>query len=219
MLLFILVNNIDKFTNKKAQNIANIIKKFSSFLKDFSYVGFSQVKDTNFWHFSHKFPEYTFKITFAEKNEKWKAKIFVYWKKRTKDMTAGAGKDFEFKFGPYNLFSELIIDMKRKIENNPIMGQQLYDDDYQFNMDKEAIPLMIALKKSKDKLFSVENDFFDDLKKIYNKIKNIPEDKWLDYCRIKNKSEADKQDFLLDLQKLHKLDYYVEMKNLKHINN
>ena len=205
------------FVQDRASSIAKIIKKYSSFLKDFSYDGFYEKQGTNYWRFSYKFPEYIFKITFAEKDEKWKAKVFVYWKKMTKDMTSGAGKDFEFKFGPYNQFSDLVVDIKRKIENNPVMGHQLFDDDFQFNMDKEAIPLMKALKKSKDKLFSVENEFFDDLKKIYNIIKNIPENKWLSYCKMYNKTDADKQDFLLDLQKLNKLDYYIEMKKLGHL--
>lgn len=211
------MKEIDSFAQEKANSLAKIIKKYSSFLKDFSYTGFFEKKGTNYWHFSLKYPDYTFKIIFAEKDEKWKAKIFVYWKKSTKELTSGAGKDFDYTIGPHKFFSNLIIDMKRKIENNPIMGYQLYDDDFEFNMDKEAFPLMIFLKKSKDKLFSIENVFFDDLKKIYKKIKNIPNDKLLDFCRIHNKTEADKQDFLLDLQKLNKLEYYLEMKKIGHI--
>jgi hypothetical protein len=211
------VNSVDSFAQKKAKTIAKIIKRFSSFLKDFVYTGFHEKKGMNHWHFVREFPDYTFKIFFAEKNDKWMAKIFVYWKKSTKDMTAGAGKDFEYKMGPHKNFSDLIVDIKRKTENNPIMGQKLYDDDYEFNMDKEALPLIIKLKKHKDKLFSIDNDFFNDLKDIYSKIKNIPEDKLLDYCRIHNAKEADKQDFLLDLQKVHKIDYYAEMKKLGHI--
>jgi hypothetical protein len=211
------VNSVDNFTQEKAKTIAKIIKRFSSFLKDFSYTGFHEKSGMNHWHFSHKFPQYTFKIIFAEKGGKWMVKIFVYWKKATKDMTAGAGKDFDYKIGPNDSFSDLIVDIKRKIENNPIMGHKLYEDDFEFNMDLEAIPLITKLKQHKDKLFSIKNPFFNDLKGIYNKIKHIPEDKLLDYCRIHNNSEADKQDFLLDLQKVDKLDYYSEMKKLGHI--
>ncbi len=132
-------------------------------------------------------------------------------------MTMAAGKDFDYRFKYHSSFSELILDMNRKIINNPIMGNQLYHDDFEFNMDKEAIPLILKLKDSKEKLCSIDNDFFDDLKKIYNIVKNIPNEKLLDYCRIHNKSEADKQDFILDLQKIHKLDYYIEMKKIGHI--
>jgi len=212
------VNNIDKFTKTQAEKVAKTIKRLSPFLKDFLYTGFFEKNGLNQWTFSHKFqnkfPNYTFKIIFAEKNDKWRAKIFVYWKKQTKNLTSGAGKDFDYILGPYNFFSELLKDIELRIKNNPIMNHQLYDDDFEFNMDKESIPLLINLKKSKDKLFSVKNDFFNDLKQIYKKIKNIPEDKLLDYCRIHNPSEDDKSGFIFTLQKLHKLDYFSDMKKM-----
>lgn len=210
------MNKVDNFIDTQAKKIATIIKQYSPFLKDLLYVGFSENHGMKQWGFSHKFPDYIFKIIFAEKNNKWSAKIFVYWKTPTKEITSGAGKDFDYKLGPFNSFSDLVIDIERKVKNNPIMGHQIYDDDFELNMDKEALPLLILLKKSRAKLFSVDNSFFDDLKKTYRKIKNIPDDKLLDYCRIHNDSEADKQDFLLDLQKVHKLDYYTEMKKIGH---
>lgn len=210
------MNNIDKFTDNQAKKVALTIKRFAPFLNDFEYIGFVEKNKMNQWKFYYKFPDYIFRIIFAEKNNEWSVKIFVYWKKTTKDMTAGAGKDFDFKIGPVKSFSELIIDVDRKIKNNPVMGHHLYDDDYQLNMDKEAVPLMLKLKKSKDRLFSMRNVFFSDLKQIYKKIKNVPDDKLLHYCKIHNKSVSDKQDFLFDLQKLNKIDYYSEMQKLKH---
>ena len=207
---------MDKFKNDQSEKVAKIIKKFSPFLKDFSYTEFSEKNGMNKWGFSHKFPDYIFRIIIAEKNDKWYIKIFVYWKNQSKEITMGAGKDFDYQLGPFNNFSDLVIDVERKIQNNPIMGHKLYDDDFELNMDKEAIPLLIKLKKSEDKLFSIDNSFFDDLKKTFKEIKNIPDDKLLNYCKIHKEAEADKQDFLLDLQKLHKLDYYIEMKKLGH---
>ena len=211
------MNNIDNFTDTQSKRVANAIKRFSPFLKDFEYIGFIEKNGMNQWKFSRKYPDYVFKLIFAEKNDKWSAKIFVYWKNSTKEMTAGAGKDFEQKIGPHKNFSDLIKDIDKKINNNPIMGHHLYDDDFELNMDKEATPLILLLKQSREKLFSINNNFFDDLKKIYRKVKNIPDEKILNYCKIHNPTEADKQDFLLDLQKIHKLDYYTEMQKLKHI--
>ena len=220
-MLFTNVNSIDNITDNQAKKIANIIKRTSPILKDFAYDGFSEKNEMIQWGFSHKFqtksPNYTFKIIFAEKDGKWSAKIFVYWRKQTKDVTVGAGKDFDYTLGPYDFFSELLKNIDLKVKNNPILNHQVYDDDFEFNMDKEAVPLLIQLKKEKDKLFSVENSFFNDLKKIYKKIQNIPEDKFLDYCRIHNKSEDDKSGFIFTLQKLHKLDYYMAMKKIGQI--
>lgn len=215
LLIFTNVSDTDNFTDTQAKKVAKVIKRFSPFLKDFSYVGFNESKGMNHWRFSYKFTDYIFKIIFAEKNDNWTAKIFVYWKKPTKDSTAGAGKDFEIKIGPHKSFSELITDIEGRIKNNPIMGHNIYDDDSELNMDKESVPLIVLLKKSKDKLSSIDGDFFKDLKKIYKKVKNIPNDKLLHYCKIHNKS-MDKQIFLTTLQKLHMLDYYLEMKKIGH---
>lgn len=210
------MNELSEFTEVKAEGIAKIIKRYSSFLKDYSYVGFREKNGAYMWRFMHKFPEYIFKIIISEKNDKWSVKLFAYWKVESNRSTMGAGKDFELKIGPFQSFSDLVIDVNRRLENNPIMGHMLYDDDYEANLDKEAIPLLIKLKETGAKLDSVKDNFFDDLRDIYHKIKHVPNDKLEDYCRIKNSKEADKQDFLLDLQKLHRLDYYESMKNIGH---
>lgn len=215
------MNNIDNITDTQAKKVAKIITRFVPALSNFSYNGFHEKKGMNLWSFSHKFqtksPNYTFKIIFAEKNDIWRAKIFVYWKKITKELTLGAGKDFEYTIGPCKSFSDLRDEIELKIKNNPIMNHKVYDDDFDFNMDKESIPLIDELKKSKDKLFTLKDKFFDDLKELYKKIKNIPEDKLLDYCRIHNPSEDDKGGFIFTLQKLHQIDYYSQMQKMKHI--
>ena len=211
------MNNNSSHIDNQSKKVGKLIKRFSPFLKKFHYDGFKDNKGMNLWTFTLKFPDYTFRIVFGEKNDKWKAKIFVYWKAKTSDMTLGAGKDFEYIIGPYHNILELIKFIGRKLENNPIMGEHLYNDDSELNMDTEAMPLLRKLKEYGPKLALVKNDHFDDLKKIHKHIKNLPEDKLLDYCRIKNKKEADKQDFLLDLQKINKIDFYLAMSHMGHI--
>jgi len=204
-------------TNSQTSKIAELIIKHSPFLEGFIFNRFLEKNGMNLWIFTHKFPDYTFRVIFAEKNDTWRVKIFVYWKEKTNNLTLGAGKDFEYQAGPYNNISDAITDVQKKLNNNPIMGKHLYDDDFELNMDREAIHLMKQLKQYGQQLFSIKDPYFDDLKKIYNNIKNLPEDKFVDFCNIKNKKEADKQDFLLDLQKLHKVDYYMAMKNMGHM--
>lgn len=204
--------NIDNQTIK----IANLLKKTAPFLKDFLFNRFVEKNGMNLWVFTHKFPDYTFRIIFGEKNNQWRVKIFVYWKNKTHEPTLGAGKDFEFQIGPFSNVLDAIKEVDKKLQNNPIMGHHLYHDDFELNMDKEALPLLQMLKSSSEKLSSIGDVYFDDLKKIYNAIKNVPEDKLLNYCTINNPKEADKQDFLLDLQKIHKLDFYHTMKGMGH---
>lgn len=204
--------------DNQSKKIGKLIKRFSPFLKKFHFDGFKEKKGMNLWPFTLKFPDYTFRIIFGEKNDKWKAKIFVYWKSKTDVPTLGAGKDFEYIIGPYSNVIELIKSIEKKLENNPIMGEHLYNDDSELNMDMESMSLLKKLKEYGPKLDLIKDVYFDDLKKIYKHIKNLPENKLLDYCRIKNKREADKQDFLLDLQKVNKIDFYLAMGDMGHIN-
>lgn len=211
------MSNHSVHIDNQSKKVSKLIKRFSPFLKKFHYDGFRENKGMNLWTFTLKFPDYTFRIIFGEKNDKWKAKIFVYWKAVTSTPTLGAGKDFEHIIGPYNNILELIKSIGKKLENNPIMGEHLYNDDSKLNMDAEAMPLLKKLKKYGKKLESINDVHFNDLKRIYKHIKNLPEDKLLDYCRIKNQDEADKQGFLLDLQKVNKIDFYLAMGNMGHI--
>lgn len=213
MFILKIFTDVENLINK-ANKVGKLILRYASFLDGFSYDKFEEKNGMNLWVFTHKFPDYTFRIIFGEKNDKWKSKIFVYWKQKTSSPTLGAGKDFEYKIGPYDNFQDLISNMTKTLENNPIMGKHLYDDDFELNMDKEAVPLLKKLKQSGEKLMSINDVYFDDLKRIYKNIKNVPENKLVDYCRIHNEKEADKQDFLLDLQKVNKLDFYDGMRRM-----
>lgn len=62
----------------------------------------------------------------------------------------------------------------------------------------------------------MDDPYFDDIKKIYKDIQNLKEKSFLTYCKIHNPLAEDKQDFILDLQKLEKLDYYTAMFNMNH---
>ena len=201
----------------KADNIGNLIKTSIPFLKDFVYNGFQDKNDLNIWFFVKKFPDYKFNVFFAEKNEKWKAKLIVHWKKHTNHHTSGAGKDFHIEIGPHKNFENIITDIERKFTNNPIMGSNVYEDDYLLNMDTEAVPLMKKLKNIGQELFKIKDPYFDDLKQIYIDIEKMSEDRFLAYCRTKHKTDMQKQDFLLDLQKMDKLNFYHDMLNLRHI--
>lgn len=216
MFILKIFTDVENLTNK-ANKIGNLILRHAPFLDGFSYDRFEEKGGMNLWVFTRKFTDYTFRIIFGEKNDRWKSKIFVYWKQKTNSPTLGAGKDFEYKIGPFNNLDELVTSMNKTLKNNPIMGQHLYDDDFELNMDKEALPLLKKLKQSGEKLMAINDGYFDDLKKIYKKVKNIPEDKLVHYCSITNKKEADKQDFLLDLQKIHKLDFYDGMRSMGHL--
>lgn len=211
------MNNNTSNIDSQSKRVGKLIKRFSPFLKDFKFDGFRENKGMNLWTFTLKFPNYTFRIIFGEKDNNWKAKIFTYWKKPSKTPTSGAGKDFDYTIGPNSNILELIQSVRKKIENNPIIGKAIYGDDADLNIDNESLVYLRKLKKIGPKLELFKSDYYYDLKKIYKQIKNLPDDKLLDYCRIKNQKTADKQDFLLDIQKVNKIDFYLDMANMGHI--
>lgn len=170
----------------------------------------------NIWSYVYEYPDYTFRLFVAEKNSRWKAKAEVFWKKRTKELTNGAGKDFEIEMGPFRSFLLLIGAMERKFKNNPLMGSHLFHDDFLLNMDLEAVELLKKLKQTGSRLSKVTDSYFDDLKKIYKSLKNMPESSLLSYAKVKYPREEDKQDLILDLQKLERLDYFTAMLSMNH---
>lgn len=202
------MKQVDTDLNKQAEKISKIIKKDASFLKDFKYEGFSQKNKMNLWKFMHEYPDYKYRIIFGEKDDKWKVKIFVYWRNETKNPTITIGKDYDYETQFYNSFSTLIDHLDKRLKSNPIMGTHLYNDDNEENMVSQAVPMLIELKKKGDILMKIKNPQMKDLQKIYKEIKNIPDSKLLQYCKVKFQKEYEKQDLLFDLQKLSQIDYY-----------
>lgn len=203
-------------SQNKADSIGNIIKNKTPFLNKFKYHGYQDKNGMNIWTYGMVYTDYKFYVFIAEKNGRWKAKLDVYWKKHSTDLTNGAGKDFILEIGPYPNFEQLISQIELKTKNNPIMGKHVFADDYLYNMDLEAVPLMKNLKEKGHELKNVDDPYFDDIKKIYKDIQNLKEKSFLTYCKIHNPLAEDKQDFILDLQKLEKLDYYTAMFNMNH---
>ena len=199
---------------QKAKSIGIFIKNHVPFLEKFVFRGFQEKNGLNIWTYTSNYISYKFHVFIAEKNEKWKCKMVVYWKEQTPEPTSGAGKDFEFEIGPFNSFEELSSVLEKRMLNNPIMGNHIYNDDYLNKMDLEAVRLMKLLQKSGNKLAGIKDSFFDDVKKIYQDIKGMSEKSLISYCRVKFTRETEKQDFILDLQKLEKVDFYVAMHNM-----
>lgn len=209
---------IQNSNKPQTDKIAKLIKKLCPFLHDFEFKKFYKDDKTgmNLWVYVKSFPEYTYKIIFGEKKDQWQIKSFVYWKTESQSPTTNTGKDFDFRVGPSHDFMTLIKGFHKIIENNPVIGTHLYEDDFDKNKTEMAFPLLKKLKEVGENLLSIENKHLKQLQNLYKNIKNIPENKLRDYIRIKYKEEADKDDLLFKLQRLHMLDFYGGMKTMGH---
>ena len=196
----------------------------NKFDQDIIYLkGFSLNKKENkgnnvIWVFDHKEKDYTlrFYIQNNKVSDSWSAKVFIYWKIPTKNFTNAKGKDFEHSFGPFSSYKEMVDELNRKLANNPLISLESYLDDDNTQFDKDLMKMVELMMKHGKQLEAVKDEHFNDLKKIYNKVKNIKSTEELKkYLNEKAPDEEDKQTMLLILQKVYQLDFYLKKEQLE----
>lgn len=191
------------FVNKKTDKNGNLILKFS--------------KKINVETSSKKDSDYTFNIFIAQTpNKNWYYKVFVYWKKHTKDHTSGKGKDFELQLGPFNSFKDMKKDLDYNIKHNTLFSAKNYEDNNKSQLNDEVYKMISKVKNVYEKLLSCKNTYFDDLKKeMVHLSKEKPE---VDLYISKNyPDEDDKQQLLLILSKIDSLNNLKEIEAIKSI--
>lgn len=189
------------------------IKSQIKHINDFKCVNFS----SNEWEYIKKTngDSYYLHTLIKNENNKWTFTIDVHWNFVTNNNTSNKGKEYEITFGPYNSLEEMVKDLNIKLKNNPIMSPELYEDDYDNNMDLDNIKLIEKLKKMSNKINSVARnyDVFSDLCKIYDDTLNLSSSQMMKYMKKNYPTSADKQTCSLILQKMGKIDFYEKMKN------
>ena len=109
----------------------------------------------------------------------------------------------------------MITELNRKLANNPLISLSNYVDDDNTQFDKDVVEMFNLLLKNGDKIQKVRDEHFNDLKKIYKKVKLINSDEELKkYINDLAPDEEDKQTILLTLQKIYKLDFYLKKEQL-----
>lgn len=197
------------------EQIEKVLNK-ETFDQDIKYLdGFALNKkeskgDVTVWVFEHKSKNYVIRFYIQKDTSNiWKAKVFVYWKTASEDYTNAKGKDFDYQYGPFYSYEEMIEDLNRKLKNNPLISHKNYIDDNRTQFDNDVVEMVKRLQKKGEALTKVKDNYFNDLKKIYNEVKGIEdEQKIREYIKKKAPDEEDKQNFLLIVQKISLLDFY-----------
>lgn len=188
------------------------------YLKGFSLNKKEDKGNSVIWVFDHKEKDYTlrFYIQNNKTSDSWSAKVFIYWKIPTKNFTNAKGKDFEHSFGPFSSYKEMVDELNRKLANNPLISLESYLDDDNTQFDKDLMKMVELMMKHGKQLEVVKDEHFNDLKKIYNKVRNIKSTEELKkYLNEKAPDEEDKQTMLLILQKVYQLDFYLKKEQLE----
>jgi hypothetical protein len=197
------------------EQIEKVLNK-ETFDQDIKYLdGFTLNKKENksgvtVWVFEHKSKNYIIRFYIQkDASDSWQAKVFVYWKTASEDYTNAKGKDFDYQYGPFNTYEEMIEELNRKLKNNPLISHKNYIDDNRTQFDNDVVEMVKRLQKQGEALAKVKDSYFNDLKKIYNEVKGIEdEQKIREFIKKKAPDEEDKQNFLLIVQKISLLDFY-----------
>lgn len=188
------------------------------YIKGFKLLKKESKNNSDIWIFEHKTKDYFIRF-YLHKNKadkEWSGKIFVYWKEYSSDFTNAKGKDFEYKFGPFKSYKEMIKDLNQRLQNNPLFSKDIYVDDNKTQFDNDSLEMLKRLLAVKDKLHKVKDKKFNDLKKIHNKIYTFNEDEqFKDFLKKEYPGEEDKQTLLITLQKIHQLDFYLHKEELE----
>lgn len=216
--------NIRKLIREELEQLMKKSTAERVFDQDISYInGFELTKkevknNENVWVFEYKTKDYTIRFYVSENktNESWRAKVFIYWKEQSRDFTNAKGKDYEYTFGPYSSYEEMIEDLNRKLKNNPLISSKNYFDDNKTQLDTDIFEMFKKLENEKGKLSKVKDKKFNDLKRLYNKVYKIQSKEELDaFLEKEYSTEADKRTLLLVLQKLFQLDFYLHKEELE----
>lgn len=175
-------------------------------------------KGSDIWIFEHKTKDYSIRFYLSKNkiDKEWTGKIFIYWKTITKDFTNAKGKDFEYSFGPYKSYKEMVVELNRKLNNNPLFSSMNYFDDNKTQLDTDVFEMLKRLINVKEKLNKVKDHKFNSLKKIYNKIYKISSrEEGEKFIEDEYPTETDKQTLLLELQKIFQLNFYLHKEELE----
>ena len=198
------------------RQVVHDLKNKVPYLKELPFVRFYSKNGKKIWLFGNSIDDYKIKIYVINQAEDWKAKLIVNWKKETKNSTADEGKDVEKVFGPLGSLEELIVDLDRKLTNNLLLIPHIYHDDWELNLDKEAVILLKKLQNSGEEISIMKHKHFDDLVKMYNDTKGLSDEELIKYSQKVAPDEGDKQMLILNLQKMDKLSFYKGLKTMFH---
>ncbi len=214
----IIKETIENLVN--SQEIANKFDEDIKYLSDFELINKRDDVLSSVWVFEHKSKNYILRF-FVEKNKKsntWSAKIFIYWKKISKNLTDAKGKEYELMFGPFNSYEEMVKELNSKLMNNPNISVKNFSDDNRSQINSDLIYMIKVLQKKQKELSVLKNNSFDELKKIFKKVINLDTDeKILDFINKNAHDVEEKQQMLLTLHNIDRINFFIKKEELDSI--
>lgn len=214
--------NIRKLIREELEKVLNKEKKDKiiqdiHYLKNFSLSKKEKKGDSIIWVYEHKLNSYTVRFYIQKNNStgKWNARVFVYWKTQTRGLTVGKGKDFDFTYGPFDSYENMVKELNTKLQNNPLISTENYFDDNLSQLVKDTLQLIKLLKERTDDLNKVGDKHFNDLKKIAKEIKNLNTDEELKKYILEKTNGTWEQGFWMTLHKVYQINFYKQKEDIE----
>lgn len=185
------------------------------FLKDYKLVKSRVIDDAQTWKFEFKtddnsYVSYAFFVMYPD--GRCKMKLETDWKVTTKDNTSGAGRDFSMAYGPFDNYDEMVSELNRKLNNNPLVGPELYFDNNDQMLDREIVNLFKKIKEKIGEIRELNHPALNTLVQMYDAIKDIPDEELAKFSDENFKGWLLKQGVIYKMQDVDKLPYYKSLK-------
>ena len=213
--IYVCMNKKIEYTHPQIQDK---IKKDVKYLNEFDSCSAIENEQGCHWRYVYQTPHKSYKVLCVVKRAPgniWSLKLCVFWLKFSDEVTQGEGKDAEYMVLPCQGYDNFVNQANLKLNNNLLLGTKMYDDDYNFDMDRQIIRMIIELIKKFPEMDALNFKYYDDLKKIYHDVIHKSGEEVLNYVQRKYPADMDKQFLILRLDSLNSVDNFHKMNRMK----
>ncbi len=192
----------------KGQDFGRILKDQIDYLKDFELVGYKTFEDKEAWRFYGKHGFAIFDIFIVNNNDSWR--LIIKMKDDSTHFSKIMGKK---EIGPISGLEEFIDQTKSNLNNNLLIGPDVFNDEIDENKEKIVEKLLADLLAKEHILNTVTSPNLDRLKNICLKFNDISQEKSIEKIIEILADEFNGIDTLiLALQDTEKIDFYDKLK-------
>ena len=203
------VRNIVRKVIKDMMSPDANIKSDIPYLESFNLMQFTNSNNTKKWIFMKYYGDNVIYVTVTQKsNESWIVEI-------EENLGPDDSVQAEMKWGPYPSYEEMVIDIRRKLENNLVVSSTNLNNDKKRVEDKEIEDRIKELMGKGKVLRSLKSSSLGDLKKVYNYVKNTPEGMEEDMVDNLTDLAGSYNSLINTLNKISQIDYYVKLEKFQ----
>ena len=204
----IIREQIEAAISLKGPGFADELKSSIPYLEKIEFVKHNHNNGKEGWEFFGNKGYAVFHVFVIHENDTWKIVISI--KDNSTEFSPNAGSKV---IGPESGYNEFIQKIKNGLENNLIIGSNVFNDDINDSKEKMAEKLLHDLANKESELAATESPNMDHLKSIFVKYKEISQRRPMDkVIEILSNEFKGIDGLILALQDAEKIDFYNKLK-------